>query len=123
MPLLSLAANEEMKMEVTAKLRYARVSAQKARLVIDLIRGKDVNEAIKTLTYLNKKTAGLVKKLLESAVANAAQRQTIDLDNLYVKTVTVDQGPTIKRWTPRAQGRATGIKKKMSHINLVLDER
>jgi len=110
-------------MEVTAKLRYARVSAQKARLVIDLIRGKDVNEAIKTLTYLNKKTAGLVKKLLESAVANAAQRQTIDLDNLYVKTVTVDQGPTIKRWTPRAQGRATGIKKKMSHINLVLDER
>ncbi|MGE3973433.1 MAG: 50S ribosomal protein L22 [Bdellovibrionales bacterium] len=110
-------------MEVTAKLRYARVSAQKARLVSDLVRGKDVNEALRTLTFMNKKTAGLLKKLIESAVANANQKQVIDVDNLYVKTLTVDQGPVLKRYTPRAQGRATEIRKKMSHINLVLDER
>jgi large subunit ribosomal protein L22 len=110
-------------MEVRAKLRYARVSAQKARLVSDLVRGKNVNEALKTLTFMNKKTAGLLKKLIESAVANAGQKQVIDVDNLFVKTLTVDQGPVLKRYTPRAQGRATEIRKKMSHINLVLDER
>ncbi len=110
-------------MEVKAKLRYARVSAQKARLVVDLVRGKDVNEALKILTFTNKKTAVLLKKLLQSAVANATQKQTVDPDNLYVKYVTVDQGPVLKRYTPRAQGRATEIRKKMSHINITLDER
>ncbi len=110
-------------MEVTAKLRYARVSAQKARLVVDLVRGKDVNEAIKILTFMKKKTGALVKKLVESAVANATQKQTVDPDNLYIKYITVDQGPVLKRFTPRAQGRATEIRKKMSHINVVLDER
>lgn len=110
-------------MEVTAKLRFARVSSQKARLVVDLIRGKDVNEALKTLTFLNKKTAYLVKKLIESAVANATQKQVIDVDNLYVKSIQVGQGPVLKRFLPRAQGRATEIRKKMSHINVVLDER
>lgn len=110
-------------MEVKASLNYARVAAQKARLVADLVRGQNVGEAIKTLTFLNKKTAVLLKKLIESAVANADQKKTIDLDKLYVKTVTVDQGPSLKRFRPRAQGRASGIKKKMSHINVVLDER
>ena len=110
-------------MEVKAKLRHAKVSAQKARLVADLVRGKDVNEALRALTFLNKKTAGLIKKLIESAVANAGQKQVIDVDNLFVKTITVDQGPMMKRFIPRAQGRATEIKKKMSHINIVLDER
>ena len=110
-------------MEVKASLQYARVGAQKARLVANLVRGKDVGEAIKTLTFLNKKTAGLIKKLVESAVANADYKKTIDLDKLYVKTLTVDEGPVLKRFRPRAQGRASGVRKRMSHINVVLDER
>lgn len=110
-------------MEVKASLRYARVGAQKARLVADAIRGMDVNEAIRSLTFMKQKTAGLMKKLVESAVANAEQKQVIDVDNLYIKTVYVDEGPSMKRFRPRAQGRAFGVKKKMSHIKLVLDEK
>ncbi|MCB0413544.1 MAG: 50S ribosomal protein L22 [Bdellovibrionales bacterium] len=110
-------------MEVTAKLRYARVGAQKARLVADAVRGKDVNEAIRTLTFMKKKSAYMMKKLIESAVANAEQRKVIDVDNLFVKSITVDQGPSFKRMRPRAQGRAFVVQKKMSHFNLVLDER
>ncbi len=110
-------------MEVTATLKYARVSAQKARLVANLVRGQDVEVAIKTLAFLNKKSAGLIKKLVESAIANADYKKTIDLDKLYVKTIYVDEGPVLKRFRPRAQGRATGVRKRMSHINLVLDER
>lgn len=110
-------------MEVKASLNYARVGAQKARLVADVVRGRNVSDAIKVLTFMNKKTAGLIKKLIESAVANADQKKTIDLDKLYVKTLYVDQGPSLKRFRPRAQGRASGVKKKMSHINVVLDER
>lgn len=110
-------------MEVKASLKFARIGAQKARLVADLIRGKDVNEAIRTLTFLEKKSGGLFKKLLESAVANAENRNVIDVDNLFVKTVYVDQGPSMKRFRPRAQGRAFMVKKKMSHINLILDEK
>ena len=110
-------------MEVKASLNYARVSAQKARLVADLIRGKDVSQAIKTLTFLNKKTGVLLLKLVESAVANADHKKIIDLDKLFVKAVWVDEGPSLKRFRPRAQGRATGIQKRMSHINVVLDER
>jgi large subunit ribosomal protein L22 len=110
-------------MEVKAKLSYARVGEQKARLVADLVRGKDVSEAIKTLTFLNKKSAVMIKKLIESAVANADYKKTMDLDKLYVKTLTVDQGPVMKRFRPRAQGRASGVRKRMSHINVVLDER
>lgn len=110
-------------MEVKASLSYARVGEQKARLVANLVRGKDVSEAIKTLTFLNKKSAVMIKKLIESAVANADYKKTIDLDKLYVKTIYVDQGPVLKRFRPRAQGRATGVRKRMSHINVVLDER
>ena len=110
-------------MEVKASLRYARVGCQKARLVADLVRGKDVNEAVKTLTFLNKKTATMIKKLIESAVANAEDKKTIDIDNLYVKTIFVDMGPSMKRFRPRAQGRAFEVKKKMSHINVVLEEK
>ena len=110
-------------MEAKASLNYARVACQKARLVADMVRGQNVGVAIKTLTFMNKKTAVLLKKLIESAVANADQMKSIDLDRLYVKTVTVDQGPSLKRFRPRAQGRASGVKKKMSHINVVLDER
>ena len=110
-------------MEVKASLQYARVGEQKARLVANLVRGKNVSVALKTLTFLNKKSAGLIKKVIESAVANADYKKTMDLDKLFVKTITVDQGPVLKRFRPRAQGRASGVKKRMSHINVVLDER
>jgi large subunit ribosomal protein L22 len=110
-------------MEVKAFLKFARVSAQKARLVADLVRGKDVNEALKTLSFTNKKSALMMKKLIQSAVANAEQKQVIDVDNLYVKHISVDAGPHIKRYMPRAQGRAAEIRKRTAHINLRLEER
>lgn len=110
-------------MEVKATLNYARVGEQKARLVANLVRGKDVNEAVKVLTFLNKKSAVMIKKLIESAVANAEYKKVIDVDNLFVKTITVDQGPVFKRFRPRAQGRASGVRKRMSHINVILGER
>lgn len=110
-------------MESKASLKYARVGAQKARLVADVVRGKDVNDAVKTLTYLNKKTALMIKKLIESAIANADHKKTMDIDKLYVKSIWVDQGPVLKRFRPRAQGRAFGVRKKTSHINVVLEER
>jgi large subunit ribosomal protein L22 len=110
-------------MEVKASLHYARVGTQKARLVADAIRGKNVNDAIRILTFMPKKSATFMKKLVESAVANAEQKKVIDVDNLFVKTVLVDEAPDMKRYRPRAQGRAFQIRKKTSHINIVLDER
>ncbi len=110
-------------MEAKASLKFARVGAQKARLVADVVRGKSVDEALKKLTYLNKKSAELIKKLIESAAANAENKKTMNTDNLIVKSITVDQGPVIKRFRPRAQGRAFGIRKKMSHINVTLGEK
>lgn len=110
-------------MEVKAKLSFARVGEQKARLVANMVRGKNVGEALKTLQFLNKKSAYMIKKVVESAVANADYKKTIDLDRLFIKTITVDQGPVLKRFRPRAQGRATGVRKRTSHINVVLDER
>lgn len=110
-------------MEVKASLKFARVGAQKARLVADTVRGKNVNEAVKSLVFMNKKTAVMIKKLIESAVANADQKKVMDVDSLYVKFITVDQGPVLKRFRPRAQGRAFGVRKKTSHINVVLGER
>jgi large subunit ribosomal protein L22 len=110
-------------MEVKAKLRFARVAAQKARIVADMVRGKSINEAIRILTFEPQKSGKMIKKLVESAVANAEVKQVIDVDNLYVKTICVDEGPYIKRFMPRSQGRATEIKKRTSHINVVLDER
>lgn len=110
-------------MESKATLKFARVGAQKARLVADLIRGKGVSDALKSLTYLNKKSALMIKKLIESAVANADYKKTMDLDKLYVKTIYVDKGPVLKRFRPRAQGRAYGVRKQTSHINVVLEEK
>lgn len=110
-------------MEAKATLKYARVGAQKARLVADVVRGKDVSTALKTLTYMNKKSAVMIKKLIESAVANADYKKTMDLDKLYVKTIYVDKGPVLKRFRPRAQGRAYGVRKQTSHINVVLEEK
>lgn len=110
-------------MEVKAKLRNLRLGSQKARIVADMVRNKDVSEALKILAFMPQKPAIHIKKLIESAVANADQKKTVDLDSLFVKHISVDMAPALKRFRPRAQGRATQVKKKGSHINLILDER
>ncbi len=109
-------------MEVRARLRFVRVSPRKARLVADLIRGKGSEEALNILTFTKKAASKILIKLLKSAIANATQKKTIDIDRLFIKKITVDQGPTMKRYQPRALGRATMIRKRTSHITLVLDE-
>jgi large subunit ribosomal protein L22 len=110
-------------MEVRARLRFVRVSPSKAQLVADLIRGKGSEEALNILTFTKKAAAKILIKLLKSAIANATQKKNIDVDRLYIKKITVDQGPTMKRFQPRALGRATMIRKRTSHINIVLDEK
>jgi len=109
-------------MEVRAKLRFVRIGPRKARLVADLIRGKRSEEALNILTFTKKAASKILIKLLKSAIANATQKKTIDIDRLYVKKIAVDQGPTMKRFQPRAMGRATTIRKRSSHITIVLDE-
>jgi large subunit ribosomal protein L22 len=91
--------------------------------VADLIRGKGSEEALNILVFTKKAASKIIVKLLRSAIANATQRKNIDIDHLYIKKITVDQGPTMKRFQPRALGRATTIRKRTSHINIVLDER
>jgi large subunit ribosomal protein L22 len=112
-----------MKSKATA--RYVRVSAQKARLVADLVRGMDVHDAIEILTFTPKKSAPMVRRLIESAVANAeheAGREDadLDIDELFISEICVDAGPSLRRFRPRAQGRATRILKKTSHITVQL---
>ena len=109
-------------MEAKAVGKYIRISPQKARLVADVVRGMGVDQAITTLRFMPKKGAGIIKKVIESAVANATQEDKADVDNLYVKKIIIDGGPSLKRISPRAQGRATGIIKRTSHITVVLDE-
>ena len=109
-------------MEAKAKLRNTRISPQKARLIADLVRGKNAETAINTLRFMPKKGARIIRKLLESAVSNASQNEAIDVDTLYVKTIFVDGGPMLKRIRPRAMGRASRILKRSSHITVVLDE-
>ncbi len=107
----------------SAKLSYARVSVQKACFVLDAIRGKDVNTALGILAYNPRYASSIIKKLLESAIANAENNNGMNKDNLYIAACYADQGPTMKRVRPRAQGRAYRIEKRMSHITIVLDER
>lgn len=109
-------------MEARAILKYIRVSPQKARLVVDLIRGKKVDEARSILFLNNKAVSKTIGKVLESAVANADNTKKLDVDKLFVKRVYVDQGPTAKRMRARAMGRANVIRKKTSHITIVLEE-
>ncbi|PIP07189.1 MAG: 50S ribosomal protein L22 [Syntrophobacteraceae bacterium CG23_combo_of_CG06-09_8_20_14_all_50_8] len=109
-------------METKATAKYIRVSPQKARLVVDLIRGKRVGEARSILMFTRKYAASMVQKILNSAIANAKQNAYMDENILYVKKVFVDQGPSLKRWRARAQGRAASIKKRMSHITVILRE-
>ena len=103
-------------MEVNAVLRGTRLSAQKARLVADLIRGQSVDKALNLLTFTPKKSAVVIKKVLESAIANAEHNEGADIDTLTVKRIYVDQGPVLKRFTARAKGRGNRISKPTCHI-------
>ncbi|MCI8391002.1 MAG: 50S ribosomal protein L22 [Roseburia sp.] len=107
----------------SAKLSYARVSVQKACFVLDAIRGKDIETALAIVTYNPRYASSLVKKLLESAIANAENNNGMKRENLYVAECYANKGPTMKRIRPRAQGRAYRIEKRMSHITVVLDEK
>ena len=109
-------------MEVRAVARFVRISPRKIRLVMDRIRGKKVEEAVNMLSFAPQKGARILKKLLDSAVANALENSGLDVDTLYVMRVYADEGPILKRWRPRAQGRATRIRKRTSHLTIVLDE-
>ncbi len=110
-------------MQAKAVARYVRMSPRKVRLVVDLIRGKSVEEADVLLRYLNKRAARPVRKVLKSAVANAVNNHNLLEDALYVKAAYVDEGPALKRILPRARGRADIIKKRTSHITIIVEER
>jgi len=109
-------------METKAIARFIRISPQKARLVGENVRGLPAEDAVNILNYTPKKAARLLKKVLNSALANAEQNYSLDLDNLYVKQVRVDEGPTLKRIQPRAMGRANRILKRTSHITVIVEE-
>ncbi len=109
-------------MESSAKLTLARLSPRKTRIVADLVRGKGIQQALNTLTFLPNPSAQVLLKLLKSAVANAEQKGVNDIDKLFVKTIFVDGGAVLKRFVPRAMGRASKIRKPTSHISVVLSD-
>jgi large subunit ribosomal protein L22 len=109
-------------MATVAKLRNAKIAPQKVRLVADQIRGLPVEQAINVLTFSNKKAASIVKKVLESAIANAEHNDAADVDELTVSYISVDEGPTMKRWRARARGRAAKILKRTSHVTISVEE-
>ena len=110
-------------MEVKARAKFIRISPKKVRLVADLIRGLDVAEALVQLQFSQKNAALPLVKLIKSAIANGEENEDLKRNNLFVKAITVDGGPTLKRWMPKAMGRATPLIKRSSHINLILAER
>ena len=110
-------------MEVQVKLKHARISAQKARLVVDQIRGLSVKRAFNILSFSDKKAAELIKGVLTSAIANAEHNDGMDIDSLYVSTVHVDEGPVMKRFEARAKGRSNHILKRTSHITMKVAEK
>ena len=110
-------------MEASAKLSSVRLSPRKTRLVVDMVRGKQIQDALNILRFSPQPSAKLISKLLGSAVANAEQKGTADVDRLYVKTIFVDGGAVMKRFLPRAMGRASKIRKPTSHISVVLAEK
>src|SRR5262245_27326576 len=112
-----------MPAQVKAKIAYLRVAPRKVRLVCDLIRGKRVQNALDVLRFTKRGVYLDLLKRIQSAVANANYKGGIDVDNLYVHRITVDQGPIIKRWLPRARGMATPIQKKTSHVTVILSEK
>jgi large subunit ribosomal protein L22 len=107
-------------MKVRAQAKYVRQSPSKVRLVLDLVRGMPVEDARATLDFTNRRAAPTIKKVLESAVANAEHNFALDADELVVAEAYADEGPTLKRWRPRARGRATRINKRTSHITIVV---
>ncbi len=109
-------------MEVAAVLRHARVSPQKARLVADQIRGMHVAKALSLLEFSTKKSSDILKKVLESAIANAEHNEGADIDELHVKTICVDQGPVFKRFHARARGRGAQILKRTAHITITVSD-
>jgi large subunit ribosomal protein L22 len=109
-------------MQVAAKLKYARISPQKCRLVADLVRGKPVGQALNTLRFTPKKGAEVVRKVLESAIANAENNLSADVDELTVQVITVDVAPVLKRFAARAKGRGTRIWKRNSHISITVGD-
>jgi len=109
-------------MEVAAKLKHARISAQKVRLVADQVRGKPVEQALQLLSFSPKKAAAIVKKVLESAIANAEHNEGADIDELKVSTIYVDEGPSMRRWKPRAKGRVNHIIKRTSHVTVMVGD-
>lgn len=110
-------------MEVRAQTKFLQISPRRMRLVADLVRGKMVNNAIEILRYTNKKSAKLISKTVKSAVSNAEQTKQIDIDTLFIKRIMVDGGPIIKRWLPRAMGRANRVLKHTSHLTVILEEK
>ena len=110
-------------MEIRAVARFVRVPPRKARLVMDEVRGKKVEDALNVLSFAPQNGAMILKKLINSAVANAEQNSGVDVDSLYVKRVYADEGPALKRFRPRALGRATRIRKRTSHLTVILDEK
>ncbi|MFC1838781.1 50S ribosomal protein L22 [Thermodesulfobacteriota bacterium] len=110
-------------MESSAVAKYVRISPRKVRLVMNQLRGKRVEEAINMLSFASQKGAGILLKLINSAVANAQQNSEADVDNLYIETIYADEGPVLKRFRPRASGRATRILKRTSHLTVILNEK
>jgi large subunit ribosomal protein L22 len=109
-----------MTMETRSIVRGVRLSADKGRLVADLVRGRDVDQALEILTFTPKKAAGIIKKALESAIANAEHNDGADIDRLKVKTIFVEQGTTLKRFSARAKGRGNRISKPTAHIYITV---
>ena len=109
-------------MEVRASAKYMRISPRKVHKVLGAIKGKPVESALNTLKFMPQKAAGILEKIIQSAVANADQNPDIDIDLLVVRNIVADQGPTLKRWRARARGRATRILKRTSHITVILDD-
>ena len=110
-------------MEAKATLRYARISSRKVKIVADLIRGKDVDEALAIVKFTPKTTSVIIKKILKSTIANAENNPRMKHDNLYVAEIYANQGPTLKRIRPAAKGSAVRIRKRTSHITIVLKEK
>ncbi|VAW95454.1 LSU ribosomal protein L22p (L17e) [hydrothermal vent metagenome] len=109
-------------MEVAAKLKHAKISAQKVRLVADQVRGKPVEQALQLLAFSPKKAAAIIKKVLESAIANAEHNEGADIDELKVSRIFIDEGPSMRRWRARAKGRVNHIIKRTSHLTVMVGD-
>ncbi len=109
-------------MEVKATAKYMRISAQKVRRIVDAIKGRPAEAGLNALKFMPQKSAGMVEKILRSAIANADQNAELDVDSLVIKNIIVDEGPTLKRFRARARGRGSRILKRTSHITVIVAE-